>query len=187
VYTLFVTDQFEDQDVGYVPIDRSRFLEYTEGYITHQLSSLSLDALACIRSWPCLVMREGRSDEHAYVAEIRQIRHESNEIRLALDLIPNNRQIVNDALWKLRESLDIEKFEFNRNHWAVKETDLFDALAVGGFGFEPETIARFKLLPLPTPARAELLRLKGRVAQWGHTAIDNFLLEAGVDGPSHAE
>lgn len=129
-------------------------------------------------------MQEGRSDEHAYVAEIRQIRHDASEIRLTLDLLPSTPQIINDSLWKLRESLDIEQFEFNRNHCAIKESDLFAALVEGGHEFEPEAIARFEQLPLPAPTRSELLRAKERVAKWGHTAIDNFLLEAGVDGLS---
>src|SRR5215212_9729699 len=77
-----------------------------------------------------------------------------HELKLRIALPPPSAAILNDALWKIRDSLDIEQFEFNRHHWAIKDRDLFAVLAESGHSFDPSVVSRFVNKPLPAPSRS---------------------------------
>jgi predicted nucleotide-binding protein len=83
-------------------------------------------------------------------------------------------------LWRIREELDIGQFEFSRNHWAIKERDLFSVLRAAAHEFDTSALGHFEEKPLPAPTRASLLRARDVIAEWSHTEIDDLLLEAGV-------
>jgi len=127
-------------------------------------------------------MQEGRGEEIVHVAQIATVNAEARKLSLAFSLIDQERSLVNDAIWKLRQDLDIAIFEFNRNHWAVKDRDLFSILDSAGYSFAEATISRFENKPLPAPSRQELLRSREVIGAWEHTDIDDFLIEAGVIG-----
>ena len=180
MYSLLVSHQFHEWDGGVFRFDKSRFLEYTSEPIEDQLRSLSIEAIECIRSWPCMLMEEGRAEELVRIARISELRDLGREIRLTVNLCPSKAPILNDHLWRIREELDIEQFEFSRNHWAVKERDLFSVLRHAGHEFDTSTINFFESKPLPAPSRAYLIRARSSISKWSHTEIDDLLLEAGV-------
>jgi hypothetical protein len=64
-------------------IARVRFLEYTEENIRAQLRSLSTEAVAALRSWPSLIMEEGRGDERAFLGRILGISIGTADLNLA--------------------------------------------------------------------------------------------------------
>ena len=70
-------------------------------------------------------MQEGRSKEIVHLVQIKTIQIDGREIKLTFSPVPGQAPLVNDALWKLRGELDIADFEFSRNHWAIKDRDLF--------------------------------------------------------------
>jgi predicted nucleotide-binding protein len=127
-------------------------------------------------------MEEGRSQEHAYVTQITGVELARTEIKLTISSLPADSTILNDALWKLRTDLDIDQFEFNRNHCAIKERDLFQILGANGHSFDPSVVSRFKEMPLPAPSRSALISARDCISKWSHTDIDDFLLEAGISG-----
>lgn len=180
MYSLLVSHQFQDWDGGTFRFDSSRFLEYTSEPIEEQLRPLSIEAIECIQSWPCLLMEEGRAEELVRIARISELRDLGKEIRLTVELYPSKAPILNDHLWRIREELDIEQFEFSRNHWAVKERDLFSVLRAAGHEVDTSAIGRFEAKPLPAPNRASLIRARNSISKWSHTDIDDLLLEAGV-------
>jgi predicted nucleotide-binding protein len=180
VYSLLVSHQLRDWDGGVFRFDRSRFLEYTSEPIEEQLRPLSIEAIECIESWPCVLMEEGRAEELVRIARISELRDRGREMRLTVDLCPSKAPILNDHLWRIREELDIEQFEFSRNHWAVKERDLFSVLRSAGHEFDTSDIGLFEAKPLPAPTRASLIRARHSISEWSHTELDDLLLEAGV-------
>ncbi|MFH1006184.1 MAG: nucleotide-binding protein [Candidatus Latescibacterota bacterium] len=180
MYSLLVSHQFHDWDGGAFRFDKSRFLEYTSEPIEEQLRPLSIEAIECIRSWPCVLMEEGRAEEIVRIARISELRDLGREIRLTVNLCPSKAPILNDHLWRIREELDIEQFEFSRNHWAVKERDLLSVLRHAGHEFDTSAIGLFESKPLPAPARASLISARNSISEWSHTNIDDLLLEAGV-------
>lgn len=162
-----------------VEVSRMRFLEYTSEPIKTQLRSLSTDALEAIASWPALIMEEGRTDQQAYVARIIDILVDPAELRLKLQRIPSTRPILNDDIWKIRDVLSIEQFEFSRHHWAIKEADLVST-CVSESLLEGSVLAQFRPRSLPAASRAEVLSARKIIGEWGHTEIDDLLLEVGI-------
>lgn len=161
-------------------MEKSRFLEYTPDSISTQLGTLSTEAIACIQSWPCILMDEGRGLEKAEIMEIMQIERERANIKVTVRSLTPRLVIMNNALWRTRDTLDIAEFEFSRNHFAVKDRDLFALLSTEGVPIEDTTVSHFKPKPLPGPKRAQLIQAGKQIAEWSHTEIDEFLLEAGL-------
>jgi predicted nucleotide-binding protein len=181
---LVVSHQFNEWDGRAFRFDKSRFPEYTSDVIEAQLRPLSIEAIECIKSWPCVLMEEGRAGEVVRIARITELRDFGRELRLAVNLCPSKAPILNDHLWRIREELDIEQFEFSRNHWAVKERDLFSILRAARHECDASFVGTFEERPLPAPTRASLISARNVISEWSHTEIDDLLLEAGVAGLS---
>lgn len=182
MYSLLVSNLIEENLGSAIEIDHVRFLEYTSDSIRDQLKNLSAEAIECLKAWPCLLMQEGRSKEIVHLVQIKTIQLDGREIKLTFSPVPGQAPLVNDDLWKLRGELDIADFEFSRNHWAIKDRDLFPILKGAGYSFKESDISRFQARPLPAPSRKELLQARNVIANWSHTEIDDFLLEADVPG-----
>lgn len=185
MYSLLVSHLVEDKANPAIEISKSRFLEYTSDAISNQLESLSIEAIDCIKSWPCILIQEGRGQEVAHVVQINTLQIDGGDIKLVVTPIAGSKRkniLVNDALWKLRTELDIAEFEFSRNHWAVKDRELFAVLAKAGYTFNDTDVAKFENKQLPAPTRRELLAARNVISEWSHTELDDFLLEAGVIG-----
>ena len=180
MYNLIVSGLVEDTFSSKIDVDQSRFLEYTSKTIRSQLMNLSEEANACLKAWPCLLMQEGRGETVVHVVQISTVKGERSLIRLTFSHVSCSKVIVNDDLWKLRQELDIAEFEFSRNHWAVKDCDLFQLLNKAGYIFEDSHKSKFEDKPFPAPSRRELLQSRDIISEWSHTAIDDLLLEAGV-------
>lgn len=182
MYILLVSHQASDQDSGEFLLDRTRFLEYTDHDLAEQLSGLAVEATASLLSWPALVMDEGRGEEPAFLRRLSSIRVKDRNLSFQLVDVPGAPPLTNDAVWRLRDSLDIGEFEFSRNHLAVKQRDLLAVLHEAGYTFGPEVASSFSELPSPLPPRSLLLRAKDALGSLGHTELDDLLLEAGIEG-----
>lgn len=180
MYSLLVSHQFEDRAEGAFEFSKGRFLEYTSDSVAEQLRPLSIEAVDCIKSWPCVLMQEGRGDERVQIGRIADVRDAGMDIRLAIEICPSEAPILNDHLWRIRTDLDIEQFEFSRNHWAIKDRDLFPVLHAAGHRFDSSVVGLFEEKPLPAPSRSALIAARNTISEWSHTEIDDFLLEAGV-------
>lgn len=180
MYNLLVWQVASEKRERAFAIATSRFLEYTADSISVQLQTLSAEARACIQSWPCVLMQEGRGQEEAEVVEITHLEEKGAEIKVSVRSLPNRFLILNDALWKSRDALDIGEFEFSRNHWAVKDRDLFSALATEGFPIKDATASYFEPKLLPSPQRSLLIQAGKKISDWSRSDLDAFLLEAGI-------
>lgn len=178
MYTLIVSGAASEQDHGSFRMDRSRFLEYTDEAIKNQLRPLTVEAVQCLQSWPCVLMEEGRGDEVARVGRISQVSATSWEVTFIFEPI-SFQTLTNDELWKLSDALDIGDFEFSRNHVAIKNRDFFAALAAAGYEIDTAISSQFSEQPLPAPPRTELLRARDVISEWGHSEIDDLLLDIG--------
>jgi hypothetical protein len=180
VYSLVVSGLFEEWEGKSFRFDKRRFLEYTSDAIKVQLRPLSLEAIECLKSWPCVLIEEGRTEEVVRIGRITELRDLGGELRVTVKLCPSDSPILNDHLWRIREELDIDQFEFSRNHWAVKERDLFSVLRTAEHQCDVSSVGPFEEMPLPVPARAALISARNAISEWSHTEIDDLLLEAGV-------
>ncbi len=182
MYSMFVSTEVKGTRGGTFTVPIGRYLEYTSNPMALQLSTLSNDAIECLKSWPCILMNEGRSNELASIAKIVSLSSYGGGVRFTAEPTLDQLLLINDVLWKLRADLDIEQFEFGRNHFAVKDRDLFGVLDRAGYYVNPSVISAFVAKPLPSPTRSQLVTAIDHIAEWSHADIDRFLLECGVAG-----
>ena len=107
-----------------MPLDR--IFEYTEGNLSSYYkpnNNLLLDQLIKL---PCLFMQEGTRDELAYVGQINRARIVGKEVSFEYTLNSEVPPLLNSLIYANRAELDMTiDFEFSRNHWAVKDVDLY--------------------------------------------------------------
>lgn len=115
-----------DWDTGRETMPVGRMFEYTDDHVAEQFrqgGNLLLDRLTAL---PCLFMSEGIRDEIAYVGQINRARVAGNEVSFEFTLDTEVPPLQNSMIHANRMELDMRfDFEFSRNHWAVKEVDLY--------------------------------------------------------------
>jgi hypothetical protein len=103
-----------------------RIFEYTEDHVAEQFrqdGNLLLDRLTAL---PCLFMGEGIGDEIAHIGQINRARVAGNEVLFEFSLDAEVPPLQNSMIYANRMMLDMRvDFEFSRNHWAVKDVDLY--------------------------------------------------------------
>lgn len=109
----------------------ARMFEYTDPAIAAQFQQDRQPSLDRLASLPCLFLPEGRQDEVCRVGSVVRPRIVNGEIRFGYTLDADVPPLTNKLVWDNRARFDMpEDFEFSRNHWAVKELDLYQFLLV---------------------------------------------------------
>jgi hypothetical protein len=115
-----------DWPTGRGSISAGRLFEYTDDHIAAQFrqnGNLLLDRLTAL---PCLFMQEGWGDEIAYVGQVNRARLVGSDVSFEYSLDAEVPPLQNRMIYANRVGLDMpEDFEFSRNHWAVKDVDLY--------------------------------------------------------------
>jgi hypothetical protein len=115
-----------DWDTGIETVPIERIFEYTDRPIADQLrqdGNLLLDRLTAP---PCLFMREGVGDEIAHVGQINRARIVGHEVSFEYTFDSEVPPLKNSMIYANRMAVDMSSdFEFSRNHWAVKNVDLY--------------------------------------------------------------
>lgn len=115
-----------DWNSGRATVPMGRMFEYTDDHITERFrrnGDLLLDQLT---SLPCLFCEEGTADELAYVGQINRARISGKEVVLEISFDTEVPALQNRAIYENRVEVDMpHDFEFSRNHWAVKDIDLY--------------------------------------------------------------
>ena len=116
----------EDWSTGRETMPIDRLFEYTNDAIARQFQQdqgVDLDRLATL---PCLFMPEGTGEEICRVGQINRVRVSGNEVSFEYTLDVEVPPLRNSFVYANRMALDMPRdFEFSRNHWAVKDVDLY--------------------------------------------------------------
>src|SRR5206468_12225751 len=104
-------------------IDRSRVLEYTEEHVKavyEPEGNLNLDEATNL---PALFVSEtgGLGEEIGRVGTITRVRVSGRNYQVDYTLDPDIPGIPNAKLEEMAADLDVEPFEFQRTHWAIKD------------------------------------------------------------------
>jgi hypothetical protein len=115
-----------DWGTGRESMPADRLFEYTDNHIAgyfKQDGNLLLDRLTAL---PCLFMHEGTQSEVAFVGQVNKARLVGREMLFEFSLDSEVPPLSNAVLYANRMALDMPNdFEFSRNHWAVKDVDLY--------------------------------------------------------------
>lgn len=115
-----------DWQSGRVTISMGRMFEYTDDHIADQFQDGGALLLDSLISLPCLFCKEGTAGETAYVGQINRARIVGKELSLEVSLDTDVPPLQNSMIYANRMELNMpHDFEFSRNHWAVKDVDLY--------------------------------------------------------------
>ncbi len=115
-----------DWDDGQAAMPLGRLFEYTGPHLTAQFSENGQPSLDRISRLPCLFMPEGIADERCHVGQINHARIANREVIFEYTLDPDVPPLQNSLIYASRLTLDMpQDFEFSRNHWAIKDVDLY--------------------------------------------------------------
>lgn len=113
-----------DQQEGSLPLNR--VFEYTEDPLIAQYSVDGAPALDRLMRLPCLFMNEGVGEEVCRVGQVTRARVVNQEVRFEYTIDLDVPPLRNQTIYAGRLALDMSHdFEFSRNHWAVKDVDLY--------------------------------------------------------------
>lgn len=113
-------------DAGREVISASRLFEYTDNHITELFVQNGIANLDSLTRLPCLFMQEGTDDELAYVGQIFRPSRINGNISFEYSIDNNVPPLENSFIYENRFALSMpHDFEFSRNHWAVKDIDLY--------------------------------------------------------------
>lgn len=111
---------------GRVTVPIGRMFEYTGDHITAQFRQNGSPLLDRLTALPCLFCKEGTTDEIAYVGQINRTRITGRDLSLEVSFDAEAPPLQNSMIYANRAELDMpHDFEFSRNHWAVKDVDLY--------------------------------------------------------------
>ena len=112
---------------GTMPIDR--FFEHTEESLANKFRQGNIVILDKLIRYPCLFMQEGKGNEVAYVGQVNRARVSGDNVIFEYCIDTSSPPLQNDMIYASRLFLDMpHDFEFFRNHWAVKDVDIYQFL-----------------------------------------------------------
>lgn len=109
-----------------VNVPKERMFEFTDEEIIEQFQDSSSPLLDLLANLPCLFCQEGIADQAAYVGQITRPRIVGKDVSLEINIDSAVPPLQNSIIYAHRLELQMPKdFEFSRNHWAVKDVDLY--------------------------------------------------------------
>ena len=118
-----------DWDEAQGSMSLGRVFEYTEAPLVAQFSDNGQPTFDRLARLPCLFMNEGVGAEICRVGTITRSRVVNREVMFDYVVDVDVPPLENSLIYANRLALDMpQDFEFSRNHWAVKDVDLYRML-----------------------------------------------------------
>jgi hypothetical protein len=155
VFNLIVTADETAWNNGRDSISLSRFGEYTAESIKARYRSFDDEAIKDLTSFPTLFAYEQVHDLPAKVGRVTKIvRPSGGELRFHYTFIQEFPLVSPSILSEIAWELDINNWEMDRTHWAIKDVDLFEVLEEHGIGQDrpvPGGVGRITVTPSKAP------------------------------------
>lgn len=114
--------------------------EHTDDQLIERFKPDGRLDVSSVMGLPTILMEEGFSNEVAGIGWLSKIEPRGNEYQIHFALDPKISRFTNATLKEMALELQIGNWEFSRNHWAIKDVDLFQVL------YHRRSLSR----PLPT-------------------------------------
>ena len=154
MFNLIMTNQ--DVGAGPLTLDVGRMFEYTDPSLETQFKNDEKPNFTTLSALPCLFMREGTQGELAYTGRVIKVQKSGSEYFVEHAIDRDIRPITNAEIFQRRVSYSMPHlFEFSRNHWAVKDADLYRLLLT--HSYPTRQIPKVFLIPEKDPVQPNLL------------------------------
>src|SRR6056297_1607311 len=126
MFNLIVSGGLESDRRGSIMAER--VLEYTSDQLSDEFKPSGNLDVSAVLDLPTILMEEGTADEVVYLGWLTRVQKRGREYHLQYAVDPDVPVLTNADIYALASELHIEEFEFHRNHWAIKDVDLFQVL-----------------------------------------------------------
>lgn len=134
MFNLIVSNNVEKE---IVTLGVERIFEFTKDEIIEKFKFENVPDFSQLQKLHVLLMEEGVENELAKVGNIVDIKTIGRHYSFQFVPLPNMPVLTNKEISSLSNLLQIDDFEFSRNHWAIKDADLFKALYTGKLESNP--------------------------------------------------
>lgn len=126
MFNLIVSSGLENDRSGTIMAER--VFEHTSDAMTARFKPRGQLDIAALCALPTIFMNEGVGNQVAAVGWLSRVELRGGELRLHYYYDPAIPRLTNAEIYALSDDLTIDDWEFSRNHWAVKDVDLFQIL-----------------------------------------------------------
>jgi hypothetical protein len=126
MFNLIVSSGVQSETSG--SISAGRVFEHTDKRLVAQFKPGGQLIQPRSSRLPAVFMEEGTSDETAGVGWLSRVEPQGSDYQLRFALDSSAPRLTNRAIQAMASELRIDDWEFSRNHWAVKDVDLFHTL-----------------------------------------------------------
>jgi TIR domain-containing protein len=131
MYNLFVSHNTEEWAGEVFQIESSRCVnEYTDTKITEQFGQLDTTAVDELKRFPCIFAYESSCKKAPKFGVIKDVAKRTGQIRIHYEIKDIGPFLTLEEFTAIALQLDIEEWEMNRTHWAVKDVNLAKELKV---------------------------------------------------------
>ncbi len=133
MYNLLVSSDDEAWDGEPYFLDIGRCVrEYTDAEISAKYGDFTQPSVKEIRRFPCILAYEARCYKDPHFGLIRDIAKRQGKVRIEYEIVPLDKFLSHSDISDMLFDLDIEAWEMNRTHWAIKNINLAKELASRG-------------------------------------------------------
>lgn len=154
VYNLIMSAADGAWDGALYSLERSRVGEYTDDALRARYRTFDDRTIADLTSFPTLFAYEKANNAPARVGRVKKITTRGQNVRFQFELVEGVPAIPPAKLLNLALDLDIDEWEMNRTHWAVKDVDLIGVLDRAGIVRAKRLRAKFEHDSLPAAPRS---------------------------------
>ena len=133
MYNLLISGYEGAWEGGPFVIGRERCVrEYTDPEITEKYGELASPHIEELKRFPSLFVYESSCQKDPKFGLIRAVKQTGRDVKVEYQIIDLEKFITDSDVTSLLWDLDIDDWELNRTHWAVKDIDLPKVLATKG-------------------------------------------------------
>lgn len=131
MYNFIVLRQPETWSSPINAYDSNRYGEFTSDSLRDMFDKLNNATIKKLKMIPTLFANENTA-ENVRVGYLLSIKYQGKTLKIKHEFEPDIPEIPFAKIYELKSKLDIRKYELNRMHWAVKDTNLFEVLYEAG-------------------------------------------------------
>lgn len=139
MYNLFVSANKNSWNGEPFVIEKERCInsaENTDSKIAEEFQELNIVNIEKIKKFPCIFAYESQCNKNPKFGYIEEINERTgNNVRIKYKIINLENFLTYTKLLNVLVDIDIQEWEMNRTHWAIKDVDLHKELIDMGIKF----------------------------------------------------